>query len=224
MLQPLHSSTLLCCENFKPNKITTSLFQAFGVGAFEDDDEDIYGREDMSQYDFSLDSETTTSKQKHQVTEPAFANYAGNILIGFILGINATTQKKHFPPPALPQGFEPVHAPRKSRFQPAPKEGKGKESLKPRKKGVVRPNLTATDRALILSESTPQSTVQKENIISTTHEENEKLPTEDLKTKETLEISVKEGYSQFRPFVANPEKQKRYEEYLTLRKVGQKGK
>ena len=28
--------------------------QAFGVGAFEADDDDIYEREDMSRYDFSL--------------------------------------------------------------------------------------------------------------------------------------------------------------------------
>jgi G patch domain-containing protein 1 len=206
-----------------PTKSQLPFFQAFGVGAFEEDDEDIYGREDLSQYDFSLDTETTTSKQKHRVTEPAFANYAGNILIGFLLGTNATARKKHFPPPGLPRGFEPVHGPRKSRFEPAPTETKGKESLKPRKKGVERHNLTAADRAMILSESTPQLTVQRENIISTTHEENEGLPTGDLKTKETSEISVTGGYSQFRPFVANPEKQKRYEEYLTLSKLGQKG-
>jgi hypothetical protein len=28
--------------------------QAFGVGAFEEDDEDVYARDDMSNYDFSL--------------------------------------------------------------------------------------------------------------------------------------------------------------------------
>jgi hypothetical protein len=181
----------------------------------------------MSQYDFSLDTETTSSKQKHQVTETAFATYAGNILIGFILGTTAMTRKKHFPPPALPQGFEPVHVPRKSRFEPAPSEkaslSKGKELLKSRKKVVECHNLAATDRALILSESTPQLTVQKDNIISTTHEENERLPSEELKTKKPFKISVKEGYSQFRPFLANPEKQKRYEQYLTLSKGGQKG-
>jgi G patch domain-containing protein 1 len=201
--------------------------QAFGVGAFEEDDDDIYSREDMSQYDFTLDTETTTSKQKRQITAAAFANYAGNTLIGFILGINAMTQKKHFPPPVLPQGFQPIHVSRKSRFDPAPAEraslSKQKESLKSRKKGLERHNLTATDRALILSESKPQLSVQKDNISSPTHDENERSPTEELKMKEKLEISIKEGYSKFRPFVAYPEKQKRYEQYLTLSKVGEKG-
>ena len=28
--------------------------QAFGVGAYEEEDEDIYNRDDMSRYDFSL--------------------------------------------------------------------------------------------------------------------------------------------------------------------------
>ena len=30
--------------------------QAFGVGAFEEDDDDVYSRDDMSNYDFSLPS------------------------------------------------------------------------------------------------------------------------------------------------------------------------
>jgi hypothetical protein len=181
----------------------------------------------MSQYDFSLDTETTTSKQKHQATVSSFTNYAGNILIGFVLGKIAVTRKKHFPPPVLPQGFKPIHVPRKSRFEPAPTEkaslGNEKESLKSGRKGVEHHNLTATDRALLLSESTPPLTVQKYNLSSTTHEDNGRLLTEDLKIKETLEISIKEGYSQFRPFVGCPEKQKRYEQYLTLSKAGQKG-
>lgn len=181
----------------------------------------------MSQYDFSLDTETTTSKQKQQITAAAFANYAGNTLIGFVLGTNAMTQKKHFPPPVLPQGFQPIHVSRKSRFEPTPSEkaslSKEKQLLKSRKKGLERHNLTATDRGLILGESAPQVTVHKGNIRSPTHEENKRLPTEEMKIKEKLEISVKEGCSQFRPFVAYPEKQKRYEQYLTLRKVGQKG-
>jgi hypothetical protein len=30
--------------------------QAFGVGAFEEDDDDVYARDDMANYDFSLPS------------------------------------------------------------------------------------------------------------------------------------------------------------------------
>lgn len=38
-------------------------FKAFGVGAFEDDDEDIYATEDMSNYDFGEEKEAKDKKQ-----------------------------------------------------------------------------------------------------------------------------------------------------------------
>lgn len=38
--------------------------QAFGVGAYEDDDDDIYATEDMSNYDFSLEEKSQKSKNK----------------------------------------------------------------------------------------------------------------------------------------------------------------
>jgi len=51
----------------------------------------------MSQYDFSLQSEPTTSKQKQQTTTDALANYyAGGTLIGFVLGTNVTTRRWYF--------------------------------------------------------------------------------------------------------------------------------
>jgi hypothetical protein len=181
----------------------------------------------MSQYDFSLESEPTTSKQKKQTTTDALANYyAGGTLIGFVLGTNATTRKKYFPPPVLPQGFKPVHITRKSRFEPAPTEklslSKEEESHTSRKKGLQRHNLTAADRAQILSETTVKSAVQNDSVMSSTQEKCERLPAVELKNTKNFDAS-KKGYSHFRPFVAHPEKQKRYEQYLALCKVGQKG-
>ncbi len=35
--------------------------QAFGIGAYEEEDEDIYGKDDMSNYDFSLTAEKVNS-------------------------------------------------------------------------------------------------------------------------------------------------------------------
>jgi G patch domain-containing protein 1 len=204
------------------------LFQAFGVGAFEDDDEDIYVSEDMSQYDFSLESEPTTSKQKQQTPAVVLAAYySGGTLVGFVLGTNAMTQKKYFPPPVLPQGFKPVHVTRKSRFEPAPTEklslNNEQQSHTSRKKGVQQQNLTATDRAQILSDATPKSGVQKHDGRSPTQLKYDRLPADELKRTENFDVS-KKGYSHFQPFLAHPEKQKRYEQYLTLCKVGQKGK
>lgn len=220
----LLTPTPLRMEEKKKKVLITG--QAFGVGAFEDDDEDIYVREDMSQYDFSLESEPTTSKQKQQTTTDALANYyAGGTLIGFVLGTNATTRKKYFPLPVLPQGFKPVHATRKSRFEPAPTEklapSKEEQSHTSRKKGLQRHNLTATDRAQILSETATKSGVQNDNVRSSTQEKCERLPAAELEKTENSDAS-KKGYILFKPFVAHPEKQKRYEQYLTLCKVGQK--
>jgi hypothetical protein len=182
----------------------------------------------MSQYDFTLESEPTTSKQRQPTTTDALVNYyAGGTLIGFVLGTNATAQKKYFPPPVLPGGFKPVHVARKSRFESAPTEklsfSKEEQSQTSRKKGLQRHNLTATDRAQILNETTPKSAVQKDNVRSSTQEKCERIPATELKTTENFDAS-KKGYSHFRPFVAHPEKQKRYEQYLTLCKVGQKGR
>lgn len=42
------------------------IFQAFGVGAFEEDDEDIYATEDMSNYDFGEEKEAKDKKQGRQ--------------------------------------------------------------------------------------------------------------------------------------------------------------
>jgi len=182
----------------------------------------------MSQYDFSLESKPTTSKQKQQTTTDALANYyAGGTLIGFVLGTNVTSRKKYFPPPVLPQGFKPVHVARKSRFEPAPTEkvslSKEEQSHTSRRKGLQRHNLTAADRAHILSETTAKSAVQNDNVRSSTQDKCERLPAAELKSAENSDVFTT-GYSHFKPFVAHPEKQKRYEQYLSLCKVGQKGR
>lgn len=59
-------------SGFKDITVTPIIFvQAFGVGAFEDADEDIYATEDMSMYDFGDDKKespekTGTSSQTQQ--------------------------------------------------------------------------------------------------------------------------------------------------------------
>lgn len=42
--------------------------QAFGVGAFEDDDDDIYAREDLSSYDFTLGEKSGEKSNKKAIT------------------------------------------------------------------------------------------------------------------------------------------------------------
>lgn len=42
------------------------ILQAFGVGAFEDEDEDIYATEDMSNYDFGEEKKDAQKKKMGQ--------------------------------------------------------------------------------------------------------------------------------------------------------------
>ena len=56
-LVPWTSSEVLKFDNadkMKKGRKMKITGQAFGVGAYEEEDEDIYNRDDMSRYDFSL--------------------------------------------------------------------------------------------------------------------------------------------------------------------------
>ncbi|CAD1475581.1 unnamed protein product, partial [Heterotrigona itama] len=118
--------------------------QAFGVGAFEADDEDIYEREDMSRYDFSLGPERKT---KTRWSEDGSSRSLNKCLEGFVLAKNKLELKKVFPPPELPKNFVPVHTIRKSRFYPPI------ENVPRRTQNGKRKDLTAADRAKILEDT-----------------------------------------------------------------------
>ncbi|XP_043520912.1 G patch domain-containing protein 1 isoform X2 [Frieseomelitta varia] len=118
--------------------------QAFGVGAFEADDEDIYEKEDMSRYDFSLGPERKT---KTRWSEDSSSRNLNNCLEGFVLAKNKLELKKVFPPPELPKNFVPVHTIRKSRFYPPI------ENVPRRTENGKRKDLTAADRAKILEDT-----------------------------------------------------------------------
>ncbi|XP_076764140.1 G patch domain-containing protein 1 [Xylocopa sonorina] len=119
--------------------------QAFGVGAFEADDDDIYEKEDMSRYDFSLGPERKTKSRWSDDTSSR--NSSSNWLEGFTLTKHKLEQKKIFPPPELPKNFVPVHAVRKSRFYPPI------ENVPRAIENGKRKDLTAADRARILEDS-----------------------------------------------------------------------
>lgn len=140
--------------------------QAFGVGAFEVDDEDIYEKEDMSRYDFALGPERKT---KTRWSQDGPSSSQTNCLEGFVRAKERLESKKVFKPSELPKDFTPVHAVRKSRFYPpitAPVESNKR-----------REPLNAMDRARILEDpndrsnkpQTPSSSMSvASNIISKT--------------------------------------------------------
>lgn len=118
--------------------------QAFGVGAFEADDDDIYEREDMSRYDFSLAPER---KSKTRWSDDNSKNLSSNCLEGFILAKDKLKLKTIFQPPVLPKDFVPVHIIRKSRFYPPI------ENVHRAIENGKRKDLIAADRARILEDT-----------------------------------------------------------------------
>ncbi|GAA6076159.1 G patch domain-containing protein 1 isoform X2, partial [Tachysurus ichikawai] len=93
--------------------------QAFGVGAMEEEDDDIYHRDAMSNYDSVLGGEEpgdglygwTAPQQYRQKKKDSSrdAAYVGKILEGFTLAPKPAEAKTVFPPPVLPRDFRPVH-------------------------------------------------------------------------------------------------------------------
>ncbi|XP_064168395.1 G patch domain-containing protein 1 [Anguilla rostrata] len=93
--------------------------QAFGVGALEEEDDDIYHRDALSNYDTVLGGEepgdglfgwTAPQQYRNKKKAPSKdAAYLGKILEGFTLAANPVDNKTIFPPPVLPRDYRPVH-------------------------------------------------------------------------------------------------------------------
>ncbi|KAK0168075.1 hypothetical protein PV327_001913 [Microctonus hyperodae] len=130
------------------NKKLSIRGQAFGVGAFEADDDDIYERDDMSRYDFTLGPET--KKNNRKAKSSGFESLSCKHLEGFVLAETRLERKKLFSPPKLSENFKPIHVIRKSRFSPETNEGEITNKL--HWKNQTRPNLNAQDREKILND------------------------------------------------------------------------
>lgn len=146
------------------NKKLSIRGQAFGVGAFEADDENIYEKEDMSRYDFALGPERKTKTRWSQ--DGGSSSSQPNCLEGFVRAKERLESKKVFKPPELPKDFTPMHVVRKSRFYPP--------IAAPMETNKRREPLNAMDRARILEDpndhsNKPPSTMSvASNIISKT--------------------------------------------------------
>ncbi|CAH0717746.1 unnamed protein product, partial [Brenthis ino] len=206
--------------------------QAFGVGAFEADDEDIYATEDMSHYDFAIGG-----KEKEIVKKSA--EKSANVLEGFMKAKKPQTPISAYPPPALPRDFAPAPAGlKRSRFEPT-------EAI-PRDQGLGRHELTAEARGALLGETSRPKT-QKTQETDETQQMETQTQNPDLSkilgktinlsntqgessqnNKELDFISIKDSGKDvrvFKPFMSDPEKQARYERFLenkVLEKDGNK--
>ncbi|XP_075392946.1 G patch domain-containing protein 1 isoform X1 [Tenrec ecaudatus] len=92
--------------------------QAFGVGALEEEDDDIYATETLSKYDTVLKDEepgdglygwTAPKQYKSQKESERDLRYIGKIVDGFSLSSKSLSSKKIYPPPELPRDYRPVH-------------------------------------------------------------------------------------------------------------------
>ena len=125
--------------------------QAFGVGAYEEDDEDIYQRDDMSRYDFALDanmddkiedgdnSANTKNKRKSRWNQDVTENLIP-ALEGFVLAKESSTLlQKRFDPPDLPQGFQPrgLKKTKSTRFETSSDENLTTTNPTPRQRQLV---------------------------------------------------------------------------------------
>lgn len=136
----LFESTNLVVKERNNKKLSIS-GQAFGVGAFEDEDEDIYTKDNMNKYDFELTSEAAAAKKETRDERET------------VFGLFKLSQQKlkvgeFFPPPTIPHSFSGKHKVKKSRFEPIPEE-------KPA--AVERKSIDPNIRAKYLGEETNTS-------------------------------------------------------------------
>ncbi|XP_004693650.1 PREDICTED: G patch domain-containing protein 1 [Condylura cristata] len=244
--------------------------QAFGVGALEEEDDDIYATETLAKYDTVLKDEEpgdglygwTAPKQYRRQKEPEKdLRYVGKILDGFSLASKPLSSKKTYPPPQLPRDYRPVHYFRPvvaatsenahlcqvlSQSTGKPAHDAGTQS---------RHQLNASRRGELLGETpTPGSATSVLEFLSQKDKERikEMKHANDLKAAQLKARSLAQqasssrlqpsspdvGHSawhlawssgsanakasNFKPFAKDPEKQKRYEEFLVNMKRGQK--
>ncbi|XP_049543826.1 G patch domain-containing protein 1 homolog [Anopheles darlingi] len=215
------------------NKKLSIRGQAFGIGALEDDDDvDVYARDDMSRYDFSLDDRQAKEKQ--------LAIQSGqdiSALEGFCTANKEKRAAKKVFRSTMPENFRPRNwLERRSRFDALDEDRASRlqHDSAHKIRGLGRHDLDPKRRAEILGE------VSSVSIFSVAHSESSREPqdSEQLPTakdncaqlKPSLVIpsglvkeakvlqqpyvgSTKEG---FKPFIAVPDKQERYEHFLAF--------
>ncbi|KAH8339043.1 hypothetical protein KR074_001198 [Drosophila pseudoananassae] len=130
--------------------------QAFGVGAFEDEDDDIYARDDLTRYDFSLADKKPKTKKQEFVQQR-------NIIDGFSEDKSGVALQAPFTID-LPRDYTPRNwLQRKSRFAPLDKERARKleAATEYKRSGLGRHDLNPDKRAQLLGEKKKEETEEK---------------------------------------------------------------
>ncbi|NXU15329.1 GPTC1 protein, partial [Pardalotus punctatus] len=241
--------------------------QAFGVGALEEEDDDIYATDTLLKYDTVLKDEepgdglygwTAPKQYKSKKRPERDFKYIGKILDGFSLASKSSAPIKIYPPPSLPRNYRPVHYFRpviiagneNCHLQKALEELTGRLESDPTQqrrhalnaaqrreqlgetelKGPV-PSileyLSEKDRGRLKEIKQASEQEMKAKIVSQQSRNSRFQPAspEDAAHKWQMLLGgqlANSGSSDFKPFAKNPEKQKRYENFVKSLKQGEK--
>ncbi|ENN79858.1 G patch domain-containing protein 1 [Dendroctonus ponderosae] len=142
------------------NKKLSIAGQAFGVGAFENEDDDIYMKEDMSKYDFELAAEKEKVQNKADSSKLVLGVFERSKLTPFL------KNDTKYPPPSIPHSFTGKHKVRRSRFEPiveeAPKPGRLNPAIRAKYLGENCDNEYTPSRVL----STPKQNTHKKQEVA----------------------------------------------------------
>ncbi|NXQ24359.1 GPTC1 protein, partial [Alaudala cheleensis] len=239
--------------------------QAFGVGALEEEDDDIYATDTLSKYDTVLKDEEpgdglygwTAPKQYKSKTRPERDfKYIGKVLAGFSLASKSSAPIKVYPAPSLPRDYRPVHHFRpvtaagsdslhralqdsagKLQRDPAQhsrhalsaaqrREQLGEAELKGPAPSILE-YLSEKDRERLKEVRQASEQQMKAKAVSQQPPNSrfQSAPPEKAALKWQRELGqqlANVGSSDFKPFEKNPEKQKRYENFVESLKQGEK--
>ncbi|XP_070575548.1 G patch domain-containing protein 1-like [Ptychodera flava] len=208
--------------------------KAFGVGAFEDDDDDIYSQDSMANYDIELGGKDPTKNYgwtapKHKKgSSQDYSGNTGKVIDGFQQSGKPKPANKIYAAPALPPDFRPFH-----KFDP------GQQAPSQTTVSTGRFSLSAAQRGAILGEEQLPGPSSVFDVMSKEDKERVKNTSEILKsnsatpqppapsqTAATVPPFQKPLFTGalggFKPFAKDPAKQKRYEEFLEMKKAGKK--
>ncbi|NXY59956.1 GPTC1 protein, partial [Callaeas wilsoni] len=241
--------------------------QAFGVGALEEEDDDIYATDTLSKYDTVLKDEepgdglygwTAPKQYKSEKRPEREFKYIGKILDGFSLASKSSAPIKIYPPPILPRNYRPVHYFRpviiagneNCQLQKALEESTGKLESDPTQQSRHALNaaqrreqlgetelkgptpsileyLSEKDRERLKEVKQASEKQIKAKIVSQQSPNSRFQPAspEDAAHKWQMLLGrqlANAGSSDFKPFAKDPEKQKRYENFVKSLKQGEK--
>nr|XP_037283690.1 G patch domain-containing protein 1-like isoform X2 [Rhipicephalus microplus] len=196
--------------------------QAFGVGAFEEDDSDIYARDDMSQYSFELTDEPEDKPRKMLPAIGGGRNkplyQLAKTLEGFHLAKEPPIVMKFYPPPKIPADFQPIHkAPKRERRRFEEPKSELCKDKKVEHSGSVFDLISPADKEKL---EIIKKTGRTEIVKATVDSSEMRPPLHVSQTASFMNtpspVPITEPGKPMKPFSRDEAKQRRFEQYLSL--------